>query len=1153
MQSPVSFQSVSEPPFARLFIANRGEVALRVARTARVMGIETYGVVAQDEVENEALVRALDRLLPLPGSGPAAYLDVAVLLNLAAEHGCDAIHPGYGFLSESAAFAQACLDRGIIWIGPTPENLAVFGDKSAALALAQEQGVPTIEGSPVLATLDSAQEWFERIAGPVLLKAVAGGGGRGMRIVRIAEELETAFTRARSEAQAAFGRGDLYMERLLERARHIEVQILGDNAGVITDLGERECTLQRRHQKLVEIAPAPELSPEMRERLIESAIRLATASNYRGIGTFEFLVDSQEEQANVNVGAASDAFVFIEANARLQVEHTVTEAISSVDLVQAQILLAVGASLTQIPGLSVPTTSTSEGRARTGQPGFAIQLRINAERMSPEGFALPATGRLTRFEAPGGPGVRLDSAAYTGYEPATGFDSLLAKLIVSRPGESYAQALELARISLAAFRIEGIATNHSFLLRLLDHPDVRAHRIYTRFVDDRLAEFIDSESASQDSEHIVSAGGAGAIHAPMRGRLIEIVSELHSSVRAGEELAVLEAMKMEHALLAPYDGVVVQINARAGDTVDENQVLLVVDGPDTSTIEGGAMSGVPAADAKQYGVAALNLASGSEADAANANRIRPDLQEVLDRHYKNSDAARPRAVAKRHKRGQRTARENIADLCDAGSFREYGGLALAAQRRRRTMKELIQLSPADGLVAGIGSVNGELFSRRESATSATAHPETDPGRCAVMSYDYTVFAGTQGAMNHKKTDRLLHVVRDLRLPFIVFAEGGGGRPGDTDVAAVAGLDLATFRDYAGLSGIAPRLAIASGRCFAGNAAFFGCSDITIATADATIGMGGPVMVKGGGLGSFRAEEIGPALRQAENGVVDVLVTDEVEAVRTAKQALSYFQGSFANYSCADQSLLRDAIPEARLRAYDVRRVIGLLADSHSVLELRQKFAPGMITALIRVGGRPMGLLANHPVHLAGAIDAQGADKAARFLQLCDAFDLPVLSLCDTPGIMVGPEAESQALVRHASRLFLAAGSLTVPVFTIVLRKGYGLGAMAMAGGSFHAPVFTVAWPTGEFGAMGLEGAVSTGFQKELAEVPDWNERQQLFERLVGDAYEQGKALNMASYLEIDDVIDPAASRDWILRGLASLPPVVGWAARPTRKRMIDAW
>ncbi|MEQ9364329.1 MAG: carboxyl transferase domain-containing protein, partial [Leptospirales bacterium] len=429
----------------------------------------------------------------------------------------------------------------------------------------------------------------------------------------------------------------------------------------------------------------------------------------------------------------------------------------------------------------------------------------------------------------------------------------------------------------------------------------------------------------------------------------------------------------------------------------------------------------------------------------------------------------------------------------------------------------------------------------------------NPARCAVMSYDYTVFAGTQGAMNHKKTDRLLHVVRDLRLPLIVFAEGGGGRPGDTDVAAVAGLDLTTFRDYAGLSGVAPRIAIASGRCFAGNAALFGCSDITIATADATIGMGGPVMVKGGGLGNFRAEEIGPAARQAENGVVDVLVANEVEAVRTAKRALSYFQGALPNYRCADQRLLREAVPEKRLRAYDVRRVIDLLADVDSVLELRRAFAPGIISALIRIGGRPMGLLANNPAHLAGAIDADGADKAARFLQLCDAFDLPVLSLCDTPGIMVGPEAESEALVRHASRLFLAAGSLGVPVFTLVLRKGYGLGAMAMAAGGFHAPVFTVAWPTGEFGAMGLEGAVSTGFQKELAELKDWNERQRYFEQLVDEAYEQGKALNMATYLEIDDVIDPAQSRDWILRGLASLPPVVGWAARTSRKRMIDAW
>ena len=1106
----------------RLLIANRNEIAVRIARTARLMGIEVFAAMASDENENELLARGVHGLLRLPGAGSGAYLDADALVALAVRHNCDAIHPGYGFLSESAVFARACIAAGLKWIGPSPAHLEIFGEKIAARNLAIAQGVPVVEGSPVLGDASAAREWFERLSGPVVLKAVAGGGGRGMRVVRTAAEIDAMFARAQSEAKTAFGSGELYMERLLERARHIEVQILGDRAGRVVAFGERECTLQRRHQKLIEIAPAPELPEQTRAALIHSALKLAKSCAYTGVGTFEFLLFRQATaDATGSDRASASAFAFIEANARLQVEHTVTETIYGIDLVQAQILLATGYTCDEIPGL--PGESAQQ---RQPVSGHAIQMRINAERIDAQGLAVPGTGVLKRFDLPGGPGVRVDTAACVGHEPAPGYDSLLAKLIVHRPGEDYQRALALAREALAALRVEGLATNQQFLQRLLDHPDVIAHRIYTRFVDDHFAELY--ANAGDDEPNVTNmTGDATMVRAPMRGRLLEVFVTVGAQVRAGDELAVLEAMKMEHVLLAPRDGVVAAIYEPAGAAIDEQQKIISLDHADSSA--------AVAANAEND--------SGDPASAntrAEAREIRRDLQEVFERQAGILDAARPRAVAKRHKRGQRTARENIDDLCDAGSFQEYGGLALAAQRGRRTIEELIQLSPADGLVAGIGAVNGEIFSEQQA-------------RCATMAYDYTVFAGTQGAMNHKKTDRLLHVVRDLRLPFVVFAEGGGGRPGDTDVAVVAGLDLSTFRDYAALSGIAPRLAIASGRCFAGNAALFGCSDITIATQDATIGMGGPVMIKGGGLGNFRAEDVGPADRQAQNGVVDVLVADEVEAVRVAKQALSYFQGDWKNFSCADQTALREAIPEARLRAYDVRRVIDVLADRHSVLELRREFAPGIITALVRVGGRPMGLLANQAGWLAGAIDAQGADKAARFLQLCDAFDLPVLSLCDTPGIMVGPEAESEALVRHAARLFLTAASLTVPVFTIVLRKGYGLGAMAMAGGGFHAPVFTVAWPTGEFGAMGLEGAVRTGFQKELAEIADWQEREKYFSELVARAYEQGKALNMAGFLEIDDVIDPAASRDWILRGLASLPPVVGWAARTTKKRTIDAW
>nr|WP_259374697.1 carboxyl transferase domain-containing protein [Pseudomonas aeruginosa] len=480
----------------------------------------------------------------------------------------------------------------------------------------------------------------------------------------------------------------------------------------------------------------------------------------------------------------------------------------------------------------------------------------------------------------------------------------------------------------------------------------------------------------------------------------------------------------------------------------------------------------------------------------------------------------------------------VLDLLDEGSFSEYGGFALAAQRRRRSAEELLELSPADGLVAGTGTVGAASFG-------------VQAARCLVLAYDYTVFAGTQGVMNHKKTDRLLGLAEQWRLPLVLFAEGGGGRPGDTDFVGVAGLDCHTFVGMARLSGLVPLVGVVSGRCFAGNAALLGCCDVIIATRDATIGMAGPAMIEGGGLGRFAAEEVGPTGVQGPNGVIDVLVEDEAEAVAVARRYLGYFQGPLPDWSCADQRELRHLVPENRLRAYDIRQAIEVLADRGSVLELRRQFAPGLVTALLRIEGRAFGLIANNPGHLGGAIDAAAGDKAARFMQLCDAFDIPIVSLCDTPGFMVGPEAEKQATVRHVSRMFVSAASLTVPFFTVVLRKGYGLGAQAMAAGSFHSPLFTVAWPSGEFGAMGLEGAVRLGFAKELAAEEDPQRREALFRGMVDKAYRNGKALNMASYLEIDAVIDPAETRAWLLRGLA----VAGEPApRAGRKRpFVDTW
>jgi len=602
-----------------------------------------------------------------------------------------------------------------------------------------------------------------------------------------------------------------------------------------------------------------------------------------------------------------------------------------------------------------------------------------------------------------------------------------------------------------------------------------------------------------------------SICSPLQAQIVQWLIAPGATVRAGDVVVILEAMKMEHEVRATHDARVTELFYAAGEQVAEGDMLLNYEHAAHITRGLGA-----------------DLALKPEPDAVPAaSGVRADLQKLLDRQALTLDASRPEAVAKRHAQGMRTARENLADLCDAGSFMEYGALAVAAQRSRRSEEDLIQNTPADGMVTGTGSVNGQ--------------------RIVAMAYDATVLAGTQGMRNHQKTDRMLGLALQNKLPVVLFAEGGGGRPGDVDMPIVAGLHVATFASFARLNGQVPVVGIAAGRCFAGNAALLGCSDVIIATKNSNIGMGGPAMVEGGGLGVFKPEQIGPAGVQHGNGVIDILVDDEAQAVAAAKHYLSFFQGPTSQWTAPSEQALRDVVPENRLRVYDTRAAMAGIADVGSLLELRTGFGLGIHTALARIEGRPVGMLANNPLHLSGAIDAAAADKAARFMQLCNAHGLPLVSLVDTPGFMVGPDTEATAQVRHVSRMFIAAAHLRVPYLSVVLRKGYGLGAMAMTAGGFHSPLFTAAWPTGEFGAMGLEGAVRLGFKKELEAVPEGPERQALYDKLVARQYDNGSAVHMAATLEIDTVIDPARTRDWLVAGLQS------GVVHTERTVAIDTW
>lgn len=1020
-----------------LLVANRGEVAVRVLRAAADLGIRTVAVYAEDDASSLHVTLA-DRAVAL--RGPSPYLDADQLLDAA--EGCQAVHPGWGFLSENAAFARACSERGLAFVGPSADVLELLGDKRRARELASSLGIPVLDALP--------GEF------PVMVKAVAGGGGKGMRAVYSALELDAAVEACQAEALAAFGVGDVYFERLMPSARHIEVQLVGTSV-----IGDRDCSVQLRHQKVVEIAPAPLLDPLLRKALHEAAVTLAVAAGYTGVGTVEFLV-------------SGDSFAFLEVNPRLQVEHTVTEMVSGVDLVRTQLLLAWGGDVDFTPH----------------DRGAAVQVRLNQT----------SGGVLSSFGLPAGPGVRVDTHGYVGYRVGTRYDGLLAKLVVH--GEDLDVALNRARRALGEFRVEGVSTNLEFLRSLLARDIVGA-----------TTDFVVEEPVS-------------GMRAPLAGTVVAVSSDS----------VVLEAMKMQHVVRVSGDVLV-----SVGDTVSEGQVLASGVGESTED------------------VAEVDLES-----------VRPDLAEVLARH----DFDRPEAASRRHSRGGRTARENIADLCT--SFVEYGGLAIAAQRQRRSLDDLIERTPADGLVAGIGVVNG--------------------ARVVAMSYDYAVLAGTQGLRNHQKKDRLFALAQQENLPVVLFAEGGGGRPGDTDHSMVSGLDCGSFHAFAQLSGQVPLIGVVAGRCFAGNAVLLGTCDVIIAVEGANIGMGGPAMIEGGGLGTFRPEDIGPLDVQVPNGVVDIAVGSEEEAVAVAKKYLSYFQApaglqapagsqapagfqapagvpsssaqpspspsggplnsilpdstdNFGSWNCADQRLLRHAVPENRLRAYDIRALITTLADTDSVLELREGFGKAIVTALIRVEGRPIALIANDPKILGGAIDADAADKCARFLQLADAFDIPVISLCDTPGFMVGPDAERTATVRHLTRMVVTGANLTVPFGLVILRKAYGLGAQAMAAGSLKVPQFAISWPTGEFGPMGLEGAIKLGFRKELEAIADPDERRQRYDQMVAMAYEHGKALNVASVFEIDDVIDPADTRRWITTALAPATSRSQGKKRP----FIDTW
>ena len=577
------------------------------------------------------------------------------------------------------------------------------------------------------------------------------------------------------------------------------------------------------------------------------------------------------------------------------------------------------------------------------------------------------------------------------------------------------------------------------------------------------------------------------------------------TVTQGQPLLTLQVMGTALPVVATHSGVIKRLHVNIDDEVVTKQILLEIE------------------DTPQM--------ASSEIEACAMSSTHKALLAFEARQAMTSDEARSQHIAKREALGFRSARQNVDDLCEGAHFMEYGQFAVAAQRQRRDYQELKTATAADGIITGVGEVNSQTLSLVETSAGF---------KTALIVNDYSVLAGTQGFFHHQKLDRILAVAQEQTLPVIMFTEGGGGRPGDTDITIVnSGLQCASFSSWAALSGIVPRISVANGYCFAGNAALFGAADIRIATKRSWIGMAGPAMIEGGGLGVVNAKEIGPIETQAKNGVVDIVADDEAHATYLAKRCLGYFQGAIT-YSeqeqaekDAQQTSLRDVLPDDRRFVYDMRKAIDILADNDSFTELQRQFGGAIITGFIRLEGRPVGILASDCKVLGGAIDVEAGEKAAEFMQFCNGFSIPLLSLCDTPGFMVGPEHEQRGAVRRLAKLFTSGAKLTVPLVAVAIRKCYGLGAQALLGGSTMKPHYMLSWPSGEFGGMGLEGAVKLGFSKELAALDDPIARQALFEKLVAKQYANGQATEVASVLEIDAVIDPANTRQVILQTLFS--------------------
>jgi acetyl/propionyl-CoA carboxylase alpha subunit/acetyl-CoA carboxylase carboxyltransferase component len=1127
----------------RVFISNRGEIAIRIARAASALGLESVGVYsAADALGLHTRFVTEARAIGAANADPVrAYLDIDALVQTALDSGCDCVHPGYGFLAENARFAQRCVEAGLIFIGPSADVLALFGDKVRARNLARSLGIPVVPGSDEpLHGVTQAEALADEIGYPVMLKAAAGGGGRGIRAVGRAAEMREAFERCRSEADAAFGDGSLFLERLIHRPRHIEVQILADAHGRVVHLHERDCSVQMRNQKVVEVAPAPALDPALRERILADALELTRAAGYVNAGTVEFLV----------LPESSEHF-FIECNARIQVEHTITEQITGIDLVEAQFQLAAGASLDAI-GI---------GEQPPPPRGYAVQARVVAQ----------GAGTLTAYREPSGPGVRVDGCGYVGYAPPPQFDPLLAKLICSSNSSgSFASAVDRTLRALDEFHIGGLPTNLDLLRSILQHPALRAGDARTSLLLEQpitasapampsALAFLDRQLGAVQvrpapgSTQLPAAGAAPALDVPdgheavtcpLAGAVVEVMVAEGDHVSAGETLLIVSAMKMETTIAAPCAGRVGTLRALAvGDAVGAGQVLAAIDPCDSrqSGSDSRERSIDGRDDARSWAPVLEQIATLKRLAQA---RLAPGSQDP--------------GVVRQRSRGKLTCRERIDLLLDDASFREVGSVAGFASHDEHG--QIVDFTPANH-VGGWGSIEGRTT--------------------IVCADDFTSRGGHADGAIGAKSLYLDRLSVELRVPSVRLLDGSSG--GGSVAAMVpqqkqAGESTAQESSGAIKAG-RPRVAGTGGSFLPGH---LGSSQYTaqlttvpvvnlllgsvvgIGAAKAVLGhfsvmvrdiaqlfVAGPPVVSHAMGYDITKEDLGGWHIHCTNGSVDNLAETEQEAVAMAQRFLSYLPGSVYEAppvlppSPDDppdrrEEELAHIIPRKRTTTFDVRRAIALMADAGSFFEIGPLWGTDQVTGFARFNGHPVGVIASDSRHVnGGALTADGCSKLTRHLDLCDLFHLPVLNLVDNPGFAVGLEHEMAGTIRRGGEWMVAFAQVRVPLFTVLMRRSFGV-----AGNNYATPrsepSVRVVWPAADVGGIPPEGGIEAAYKRQLAEAED---PAALRAELMARIESARGPLGPLSKFQIEEMIDPRDTRRLICEWVGTAYKLVSQPAR----------